>query len=157
MKPRRNAIASTPATPASPLDSSFLKSLVGYNARRATLTIFDVFAQRMASHGLNPVEFSILSLIGHNPGLMPSQISAELRLLPPHLTKMLVRFDARGLLIRAPLASDGRAVSLSLSAAGTQLLEQAAATVVALETEASRALTPKQRSTLIELLQKIDC
>ncbi|MGB4059311.1 MAG: MarR family transcriptional regulator [Burkholderiaceae bacterium] len=137
------------------IDSSFLKTLLGYNARRAAVAIMALFDERMAALGLKPVEFSVLCLIGRNPGVTPSQLCAELALLPPHLTKMLTRLDKSGLLTRHVLASDKRAVSLGLSASGVAFLAQAEATVAQLEADAASALTAKQQKTLIELLQKI--
>ena len=97
MKPRQEKVPSSPLTS---VDSSFLKTLVGYNTRRATLKILSVFTERMDALALKPVEFSILSLIGRNPGLTPSQLCAELGLLPPNLTKMLARLDQRDLVER---------------------------------------------------------
>lgn len=154
--PRMTAPApETPAEAPTGIDSSFLKTLLGYNTRRATLAIVALFDERMAALDLKPVEFSILCLIGRNPGVTPSQLCAELALLPPHLTKMLTRLDKRGLLTRHALATDKRAVSLSLGSDGVALLAQAEATVAQLEADAASGLTSKQQKTLIELLQKI--
>ncbi len=137
------------------IDSRFLKTLLGYNARRATVSIMALFDERMATLDLKPVEFSVLCLIGRNPGITPSQLCAELALLPPHLTKILTRLDKRGLLTRHVLPADKRAVSLGLSTHGVALLAQAEATVAQLEADAASALTARQQKTLIELLQKI--
>lgn len=144
-----------PAEAPSGIDSSFLKTLLGYNARRATSAIMALFDERMAALDLKPVEFSILSVIGNNPGVTPSQLCAELAVLPPHLTKLLARLDKRQLLTRAVLAADKRAICLRLSAEGATLLAQAEVTVTQLEADAASALTGKQLKTLIELLQKI--
>jgi len=113
------------------------------------------FDERMAALDLKPVEFSILSVVGRNPGVTPSQLCAELAVLPPHLTKLLARLDKRQLLTRTVLASDKRAVCLCLSAAGVGLLAQAETAVTQLEADAASALTSKQLKTLNELLQKI--
>jgi DNA-binding MarR family transcriptional regulator len=144
-----------PSVAPAAVDSRFLRTLVGYNTRRVTLKVFELFAQRMASLALSPVEFSVLLLVGHNPGLMPSQLCAELVLLPPNLTRILARLDQRQLLLRTPAAADKRAVCLSLSAAGLTLLAQAQQQVAALEADASAMLTDKERQTLLQLLQKI--
>jgi DNA-binding MarR family transcriptional regulator len=152
--PSRPPIQPTTAIPEH-VDSAFLRTLVGYNTRRATLRILSVFDMRMAPLELNPVEFSILCLIGHNPGLTPSQLCAELGLLPPNLTKLLARLDKRQLLQRRAPEADKRVVCLSLSPAGQRLLADAQSRVALLEAEASSALTERQRQTLITLLQKI--
>lgn len=155
----RRALAPSPSPSPAPVpvtvDSSFLRTLVGYNTRRATLRIFEVFTHRMEELALKPVEFSILCLIGRNSGVTPSQLGAELGLLPPNLTKLLSRLEQRDLVVRQVQAADRRAVSLSLSPAGQTLLAQAEARVTALEVDATAALTPLQRETLITLLQKI--
>ncbi|MFA6311400.1 MAG: MarR family winged helix-turn-helix transcriptional regulator [Sterolibacterium sp.] len=145
----------SPAASRTSVDGSFLQGFVGYNARRATLTIMEVFNRRMAALNLKPAEFSILSLIGRNPGVTPSQLCAELNLLPPKLAKVLARLDKRKLVGRKTLAADKRAVCLSLSSEGRKLLVEAESTVIELEAQVTAALTAKQRETLISLLKKI--
>ena len=55
------------------VDTSYLETLIGYNARRAALSVIGLFLQRMAVYGLRPVDFSVLSLITHNPGITSRQ------------------------------------------------------------------------------------
>lgn len=137
------------------VDSAFLRTLVGYNARRASLAIMAVFMQRMAVHDLNPVEFSVLSLIGHNPGITSRAVCAELALQPPNLVRLLGRLDERVLVLREAHPEDGRALGLRLSAAGEALLRAAEATAAQLEIDATSRLSPAERRQLIALLQRI--
>lgn len=65
------------------LDTRFLESLVGYNARRAALTIIETFVQDMSVHGFRPVDFSVMSVIKDNPGVTSRQLCAALNILPP--------------------------------------------------------------------------
>ena len=65
------------------VDTTFLESLLGYNARRAALTIIEVFLDRMSVYGLRPVDFSLLSLVSHNPGITSRQLCSTLGILPP--------------------------------------------------------------------------
>src|SRR2546427_6201044 len=51
----------------------------GYNARRASLSIIEVFVERMATHDLKMVEFSVLSLVSHNPGIRSEEHTSELQ------------------------------------------------------------------------------
>ena len=49
------------------VDTRFLQTLMGYNARRAALSIIELFLVRLAPYGLKPVDFSVMSTIQHNP------------------------------------------------------------------------------------------
>ena len=67
--------ARTPSSESATLDTRVLESLVGYNTRRAWSVISSVFAERMAVYGLKQVDFSVLSLLAHNPGATSRRIS----------------------------------------------------------------------------------
>lgn len=137
------------------VDSSYLESLVGYNARRAALSIIGLFLERMAVYDLRPVDFSILSLVTHNPGITSRQLCATLGILPPNLVAMVGTLDKRGLIERAPHRSDGRAMSLYLTRAGEQLMREAEKTARQLERDATTRLSADECNTLMRLLQKI--
>ena len=133
----------------------YLETLVGYNARRAALAVIGQFVPRMAEYGLRPVDFSILSVIRHNPGITSKQLCTALSLLPPNLVGKITALDARGLLLRHPHPSDGRALGLQLTPAGQALMARAEATAFQLEAQAASALSPAERRTLLRLLQKV--
>lgn len=147
--------AATQDGAAEPVDSSFLRTLVGYNSRRAALSIIEVFMERMSAYDLKVVEFSMLSLVGHNPGITSRQLCATLGVLPPNLVGLIASLERRGLISRQPHPSDGRAMGVHLTPAGTELMEEAEQTVAQLEVEATSRLTAAERRTLIQLLQKI--
>lgn len=137
------------------IDTSYLETLMGYNARRAALAIIGVFLKRMAVYELRPVDFSVLSLITHNPGITSRQLCTALGILPPNLVGMVNQLEKRGLITREPHPSDGRAVGLHLSGKGANLMAQAEETAKELEAAATDRLTAAERKTLIRLLQKI--
>lgn len=154
------ASASLQSVPPSPIatevvDNSYLRTLVGYNARRASLSIIEVFMERMAVYGLKVVDFSVLSLVAHNPGITSRQLCSTLGVLPPNLVGLIAALDRRGLIERRPHPSDGRAMGLHLTAAGEDLCGQAEQTAAALEIDATSRLTATERKTLIRLLQKV--
>jgi DNA-binding MarR family transcriptional regulator len=129
--------------------------LIGYNARRAALAVIEVFLARMAPYGLRPVDFSILSLITHNPGITARQLCATLGVLPPNMVGMVNRFVARGLIERRAHPSDRRAQGLHLTSEGTALMKEAEHTAEHLEKDVAHKLTPEQQQQLMDLLQKI--
>ena len=144
-----------PESSVAQVDSSYLESLVGFNARRATLSIIGLFLERMAVYDLRPVDFSILSLIAHNPGITSRQLCTTLGILPPNLVAMVGTLDKRGLIKRAPHRFDGRAMSLYLTKPGEQLMREAEKTAAQLERDATTRLSSSECNTLIRLLQKI--
>ena len=137
------------------IDATFLESLLGYNARRAALTIIEVFLDRMAVYGLRTVDFSTLSLVAHNPGITSRQLCAALGILPPNLVRIVADLDKRGLVQRRPHPTDGRAIGLHLSVDGRKMMRGAEATVRELELAASYRLSDDERGTLITLLKKV--
>ena len=145
--------APTPAVEA--VDTRFLRTLVGYNTRRASLAIIEVFMERMAVYDLKVVDFSVLSLVAHNPGVTSRQLCAALNVLPPNLVGLIAALERRGLIERRPHPSDGRAMGVHLTAAGTVLTAQAEQTAAQLEVDATARLTAAERKTLIRLLQKV--
>jgi len=145
--------APTPAVDA--VDTRFLRTLVGYNTRRASLAIIEVFMERMAVYGLKVVEFSVLSLVAHNPGITSRQLCATLGVLPPNLVGLIALLERRGLIERRPHPSDGRAMGVHLTPEGVALTAQAEQTAAQLEEDATSRLTAAERKTLIRLLQKI--
>lgn len=137
------------------VDTSYLESLVGYNARRATLVIAESFLKHMAVYDLRLVDFSVLSLIAHNPGITSRQLCTTLNIQPPNLVGMLNSAENRKLLTRSPHPRDGRAMGLHLSPAGEKMMRQAEQTATALELQAAARLSPAERKTLMRLLRKI--
>ena len=149
------AVAPAAAAAVDTVDTSYLETLVGYNARRAALSVIGLFLQRMAVYGLRPVDFSVLSLITHNPGITSSQLCSALSILPPNLVGMVNALARRGLIQRLPHPRDGRALGLHLTAEGQALMRDAECTARNLEDEATGQLSTAERKTLIRLLRKV--
>ena len=144
-----------PATAVEQVDTSYLESLVGYNARRATLVIVDAFLRNMAVYGLRPVDFSVLSLIAHNPGITSRQLCTTLNIQPPNLVGMINQLQRRELITRRPHPHDGRAMGLHLTATGKKMVKQAEVTASELEEATTARLTVAERKMLMQLLRKI--
>ncbi len=145
----------TPAPAVEQVDTGYLETLIGYNARRAALAVIDRFMVRMAAFELKPVDFSVLSLITHNPGITSRQLCNALGILPPNLVGMINALERRKLIVRQPHPRDGRAVGLHLTGTGQKLMRDAERTALEVETDASQSLSATERQTLIRLLKKI--
>ncbi|MGE0098925.1 MAG: MarR family winged helix-turn-helix transcriptional regulator [Hydrogenophaga sp.] len=165
--PRKSADADADAADSNPtpgltgaqesadVDTSYLESLLGYNARRAALAVIAVFLRRMEPYGMRPVDFSVLSVVAHNPGVTSRQICAALDILPPNLVGMVKSLHKRGLILRKPHPTDRRAQGLHLSAEGQRLYRDAQATATQLEQNVAGRLSTEELQTLIALLRKV--
>ena len=151
--PARKTPSPAPAVEA--VDTSYLESLLGYNARRAALAVIEVFMERMAPYDLRPVDFSVLSLITHNPGITSRQLCSTLGILPPNLVGMINALEKRELIARKPHPRDGRATGLHLTPAGQKLMRDAEKTAAALEADVASRLSAAEQRTLIALLKKV--
>lgn len=153
--PAKTAPAPAPAPAVDQVDTSYLESLLGYNARRAALAVIEVFLERMAQYDLRPVDFSVLSLVTHNPGITSRQLCTTLGILPPNLVGMINALEKRELISRQPHPRDGRAMGIHLTPTGQKLMRDAEVTAAALEAEVASRLTPTEAKTLIRLLKKV--
>ena len=109
----------------------------------------------MAPYGLRPVDFSVLSVIEHNPGVTSRQLCAALSILPPNFVKLLGTLEQRKLVDRKPHPQDTRAAALHLTPQGHALVQSAEVTVRQLERQSAARLTQAEHTTLIRLLQKV--
>lgn len=153
---RRRAVKAVAASEdTASLDMGFLESLAGYNARRAALALIAEFLREMAPFGLRVVDFSVLTLIAHNPGITSRQLCAALDILPPNLVGMVRQMEGKGWIERRQHPTDRRAQGLFLTPQGQDFQARAQAKVASLESPDITHLTPGERDTLLRLLRKV--
>jgi DNA-binding MarR family transcriptional regulator len=138
-----------------PVDTRALDCLVGYNARRVALYLINGFMHSAAEHGLRPVEFSVLSVVRHNPGITSSQVSQALELLPPNLVRLVQGLEARGLLRRQRAPTDRRAIGLYATDRGARLLKNAQSAALSSEQHMLEHLSADEKDALIGLLRRV--
>jgi DNA-binding MarR family transcriptional regulator len=109
----------------------------------------------MALYDLKPVDFSVMSVVHHNPGVTSRQLCASLDILPPNLVKIIQSLEAREWIARQPHPHDGRAVGLHPTEKGMALMQEAEARIAALEKVVASKLSAAQQDQLISLLRKI--
>jgi DNA-binding MarR family transcriptional regulator len=109
----------------------------------------------MARFDLKIVEFSVLSLVGRNPGITSRQLCQQLDMLPPNMVGMIDALARRGFLERRPHPRDGRATGLYLTAAGRELVDTAEPQLKSSEEKAVAHLSEAEQAQLMQLLQKL--
>jgi hypothetical protein len=100
-KPRKSArtqpLKATPVKVSgnAPIDHGVLRTHLGYFLRRLQVEIFRDFIKTLAAFDVRPAQFSVLVLIGTNPGRSQAEIGKALNIERARLAKMLNELERR--------------------------------------------------------------
>jgi DNA-binding MarR family transcriptional regulator len=150
-KPRKR----TPAGRAAEVGLGVLNERLGYFVRRLQVWVFQDFIRRLSRLDLSPAQFSVIVVIGANPGLSQAQLAATLGIERARLVRLLHRLEQRGLTERRRSASDGRRHALVLTTAGEKMLAEATRLAEAHEQGLREKLGAKTYRTLLETLRAL--
>lgn len=137
------------------VDYGLLESSIGYRLRRAQLAVFEDIIHLFAQVGLRPGSFSVLLVIGRNPGLKQSEVSAALGIQRTNFVGLIDSLERRGLAVRKPSENDRRSYALHLTAAGRELVARAAELQRRHEATLAKRLGPNGREVLLGLLKQL--
>lgn len=130
-----------------------LDAYTGYALRRAQMAVFDHFIAILAEVDLRPAQFSLLTLVDANPGVVQARVGEYLGIAKANLVPLVSALEKRKLLRRVPL--DGRTNGLHLTAAGRQTIRRARLLNDRAEARATHALSPRERRQLLELAWRV--
>lgn len=98
---------------------------LGYYIRRVQVWVFQDFIRTLAAADIRPAQYSVLTVIGANPGLSQSDLADTLAIERARLVHLLDKLEKRGLTERQPSPTDRRSHALHLTAEGQRVLKQA--------------------------------
>jgi DNA-binding MarR family transcriptional regulator len=113
---------------------------LGYYIRRLQVWVFQDFIRSLAPLDIRPAQYSVLTVIGANPGLSQSDIAEMLAIERARLVHVLDRLEKRGLTERQASPHDRRSHALHLTAEGQKVLKQA------------RTLAQRHEANLVKML-----
>lgn len=132
-----------------------LGSSLGFLLRIAQLEAFEQFFARFGDADLRPGEFSVLWVIGLNPGLRQGDLAAVLRIKPAHMTKIIRRLEELGRVERTIPEDDRRSVTLRLTETGRAFVTENEAAFFGQDAYFDHSLTPDEEAALVRLLRKV--
>ena len=138
------------------LDDTVLRSFVGYNLKRAYLTVHGDFIDRLAGLELRPTQFSALSLIVDNPDISQTELARALSIERSNMVLVVDDLEGRELINRNRVKNDRRTYALRATLKGRRLCDKAIVEVRAHEERVLGRLDPAERRALIELLNRIE-
>jgi DNA-binding MarR family transcriptional regulator len=137
------------------IDTGPLTRLIGYMLRRAQIAVFQEAFRTFAAVGIRPAQFSVLSVIAHNPGRTQSQVAAALGIKRTNFVALLDSLERRGLAVRRPAPADRRSHALHLTEAGRATLRRLNAMVDRLEARMVGQIGKDGRGELLRLLRAL--
>lgn len=140
---------------AEPMDDA-LSSFLGLRLRIAQAAVWNDLTAIFRPLGMRPQHYAVLKLIATNPDGRQASIAATLKMSPSNLVAVMDELVAAGLIERSEARGDRRANTLALSDVGTAMLSRLDAAQADHDARLSQLLDPRERATLIDLLQRIE-
>lgn len=137
------------------IDLGLLTEAVGFLLKRAQMAVFNDFNRTFADADIRPAQFSVLTVIGRNPGLKQSQVSGALSIKRTNFVPLLDSLEERGLVKRKLAAADRRSHALHLTAKGTALVKELNALWTQHEQRIRDQIGEEGRTRLLDLLGRL--
>jgi len=138
------------------IDFGEVSSSLGFLLRLAQVKVFESFFASLAHLGLSPGEFTVLWVIGLNPGVPQGVIARRLQIKPAHMTKLVQRAVDAQLVERCVPDDDRRSVHLRLSSAGERFVAKTKPAFLDVIAAENTHLDDEEFATLIRLLRKFN-
>lgn len=97
---------------------------LGYVLRRAQVAVFQDFDAAFSNVDVRPVQYSVLTIIEHNPGLSQTKVAETLGIRKANFVAIVDALEARSLLRRAATPGDRRSYALFLTDDGRTLMRR---------------------------------
>ena len=125
---------------------------LGFLVRRVQLWVFREFARELTRFDVTPAQYSVLTVVGANPGINQLAIASALAIERAGLGRLVERLEARNLLKRLPSTVDRRSYVLHLTPEGRKALARMRATVYQNEQRLAQKFRPGDFAELKRML-----
>ncbi len=138
------------------INMDILPEMLGYQLRRAQVTVFSTFLKNLQDAEITPGLFGLLVLIGANPGISQSGLANAVGANRSLMVGMIDRLESSGLVLRQQSPVDTRTHAIHLSRKGQVLIARLKNVVREQEKKATAPLTDAERQTLLRLLCRLN-
>lgn len=147
--------AANGATPRNDTDEIGLDALVGhagYAVRRFQIWIFQDFIKTLSEVDIRPTQYSVLTVIGANPGLSQMAVAKRLGIERARLVHLLDSLEQRRLVKRIRSKTDRRSHALHLTSQGETALAKFERLAAAHERHVEDKIGKENRERLLQIL-----
>lgn len=136
-------------------DHGAVNVYTGFLLRKVSAASFEAFSEIASAHGLHPMHFGMLSIIGAEEPISQQELSAKSGIDPSTMVARMDALDEQGLVERSRGAEDRRSYEIRLSPAGRKVLKQLRVEAQEHGERFFAPLTKAERELLHELLSKL--
>ncbi|AHE52352.1 hypothetical protein NX02_02975 [Sphingomonas sanxanigenens DSM 19645 = NX02] len=133
-----------------------LAPLVGYHLRRASSAFAVDFAAAMEGTGIRQVPFGIIAVVAGSPGINQGAVGRVLGIKRANMVSLINELVDMGLVDRTVDETDRRAFALTLTPAGTAMLEDCLARIDAHERRMLASFSDDEKALLLDMLRRIE-
>jgi len=144
-----------PSLAGSEVDLGLLTDLTGFSVKLVWILGHGLLSREFGETGITPHRFSMLEVIGRNPGLQQTQLAAALALSRPATTLAVDFWEERGCVERRRIDGDRRSVGVCLTPHGQDELERPRELVRKADIALTAGLSDAETQELRRLLRKI--
>ncbi len=134
------------------IDLDELNVHLGYFLRRAQVWVFQDFIRTLSAIDIRPAQYSVLIVIGANPGLSQAELADKLAIERARLVHMLDQLAKRGVIERLASPVDRRTHALQLTREGQKVLKRAKALAAKHEARLTEKLGADAHRELLRVL-----
>lgn len=131
------------------------KKSPGFLLRRMQQVSVSLFLDRLREFGITPLQYTILRIIGAQPGIDQISVAIQAVLDASTVTDIIVRLETKGLLKRKIGEQDRRSRLVSLTPAGDKLLAAVEPVVLRTRKELLAPISPQEQTILLLLLRRL--
>jgi DNA-binding MarR family transcriptional regulator len=124
----------------------------GYAVRRFQIWIFQDFIRTLGAVDIRPTQYSVMTVIGANPGLSQMAVAKRLGIERARLVHLLDSLEHRDLVSRIRSATDRRSHALHLTARGKTALAQFKRLAAEHERHVAEKIGKANREKLLQIL-----
>jgi len=97
---------------------------------------------------LSDIQLAALAALERHDSMTPGELAEHEKVQPPSMTRVIALLEERGLVLRAPHATDRRQVVLTVTPAGRDLVQRVRLRRTAWLAQRLQELTPEERELL---------
>lgn len=143
------------STAGQPISVGLLPNLIGYNVRRAQITLWRDFSRTVGRGEIRPAVFSLLVLVEANPGIAQVDLAEQLDVDKAAIVGLLHRLQRRQWAVRRRSTEDRRRQGIFLTPRGQDVLNKLREEMLEHEKRFARLFTREELAQLFGYLRRI--